>query len=90
MNMNWRDNAACVGQDISMFFDENPKTMRQSSMEAKKFCDSCKVRKACFDFAVDNNVFVGIYGGMSNKQRRFMKKASGEKLVPGRKTGWNK
>jgi WhiB family redox-sensing transcriptional regulator len=64
--------------------------MRASTIEAKKFCDSCRVRKQCLDFAMENNIYVGIYGGFSNNQRRALKQEMGVKAVRGRKTGWNK
>lgn len=87
MDMNWRDDAACIGQSLELFFDDNPKTMRRTSLEAKQFCDSCRVRNDCLNYAIDNNIFVGIYGGLSNKQRRSIKRISGNRLKSGRKLG---
>jgi len=85
--MDWRDDAACIGESLEVFFDDNPKTMRASNKIAKQYCDSCRVREDCLNYALDNNVYVGIYGGLSNKQRRSIKKYSGNRLKPGGKVG---
>ena len=87
--MKWRENAACVGQSLDLFFNDDPKTIRRTSLEAKQFCDSCQVRNDCLNYAIDNNIFVGIYGGLSNNQRRSIKRNSSNKLTPGRKVGNN-
>ena len=78
MDMNWRDAAACIGASIDIFFiDEKGRGANAKLAEAKQYCDSCRVRENCLNYAMENNIYVGIYGGLSNKKRREMKRKNG-------------
>ena len=67
----WREFANCFGVPKEIFFDDNPKTMMKSAKIAAKFCDNCSVKQECLDYAIDNNISAGIFGGLSRKQRRI-------------------
>ncbi len=73
----WRDDAACVGTDTESFFPEKGGSTR----EAKRVCNNgCPVRKECLDFALRERNGVGrfgIYGGLSERERRQMYRAQG-------------
>jgi len=69
----WQDKANCKSAPQDIFFDENRSTAAKSAEIAKKYCNECIVKQECLDYALDNNVYVGIYGGLSNKQRRLIK-----------------
>ncbi|MFF3460360.1 WhiB family transcriptional regulator [Streptomyces sp. NPDC002730] len=38
--------------------------------EAKSICGSCPVKKACFDYALDNEIRHGMWGGLTEDERR--------------------
>lgn len=73
----WQDKANCKSAPQDIFFDENRSTAAKSAEIAKKYCNECVVREECLNYALDNNVYVGIYGGLSNKKRREMKRKNG-------------
>ena len=56
--------------DPEAFFPEKGGSTR----EAKKVCQSCHVRSECLDYALANDERFGIWGGMSERERRRLKK----------------
>lgn len=76
MSDDWKD-AACRGLATSLFFP----TTGESSSEAKAVCRGCPVRQKCIDFAVENGEKFGIWGGLSEKERR-RNRAQRERVVP--------
>lgn len=62
----WRELAACAGMDPALFFPE-----RGANTEpAKQVCARCPVIEECADFAIEHRERYGIWGGMSERQRR--------------------
>ena len=66
----WQDRALCAQTDPEAFFPEKGGSTR----EAKKVCSSCEVRAECLDFALANDERFGIWGGLSERERRKLKK----------------
>ena len=66
----WKDRALCAETDPEAFFPEKGGSTR----EAKKVCVSCDVRAECLDFALGNDERFGIWGGLSERERRRLKK----------------
>ena len=66
----WKDAALCAETDPEAFFPEKGGSTR----EAKKVCTSCEVRAECLDFALANDERFGIWGGLSERERRRLKK----------------
>ncbi len=62
----WQDHANCLGVDPDLFFPERG----DSTREAKAVCQGCTVRQQCLDYALDNAVKWGIWGGKSERERR--------------------
>jgi len=62
----WMDEAACQGHDTSIFFP----TRGADTAPAKAICATCTVRKECLGFALHNQIRSGIWGGMSERERR--------------------
>lgn len=66
--MSWRDQAACAGEDLSLFYGG-------TTVAAKALCASCEVRWECLDSALEIErppyVF-GIWGGILADERRVM------------------
>jgi WhiB family redox-sensing transcriptional regulator len=76
----WRKQANCLGVSLDTFFIES-KDMSKVAIkikEARKYCDNCAVQIECLNYAIDNSIKDGIYGGMAPKQRYRIKR--GRKL----------
>lgn len=67
---NWQDDANCLGVDPDLFFPERGASTR----EAKEVCRSCVVREQCLEFALQNGEKFGIWGGMSERERRRIRR----------------
>lgn len=72
--VDWRGDAACIGVDPMIFFPERGKTTRK----AKQICDGCPVKVECGEFAVTGDACSGVWGGMSETERREIRKKSRE------------
>ena len=66
----WQDQALCAQTDPEAFFPEKGGSTR----EAKKVCRSCDVRAECLEYALENDERFGIWGGMSERERRRLKR----------------
>jgi WhiB family redox-sensing transcriptional regulator len=67
----WIEDAACRGANPNRFFP----TTGESLDAAKALCASCSVRADCLTYALDNVVPYGIWGGLSERQRRPLRAA---------------
>ena len=65
----WRDRAACVGAEREVFFPTQGEDVRR----AKAVCAACPVRADCLDYAMRWDIRYGIWGGLSEKQRRRLR-----------------
>lgn len=67
----WGELAACQDEDPELFFpvsDFGPDA-RQTA-QAKAVCARCPVRAECLDYALDNGLDHGIFGGATADERR--------------------
>lgn len=69
--LSWQDQANCMGVDPDLFFPERGASTR----EAKEVCRGCVVRLDCLEYALDNAEKFGIWGGMSERERRRLRRA---------------
>jgi WhiB family redox-sensing transcriptional regulator len=60
-----------MGVDPELFFPERGSSTR----EAKEVCRGCVVRIECLEFAIANSEKFGIWGGMSERERRRVRRA---------------
>ena len=65
----WRLDALCAETDPEAFFPEKGGSTR----EAKRVCSGCTVRDECLEFALANDERFGIWGGLSERERRRLK-----------------
>lgn len=74
--MDWRSDAACRDQDPDLFFPigSTGPAVEQAD-EAKKVCMTCDVREQCLEFALASNQDAGIWGGLTEDERRTLKRA---------------
>jgi len=66
----WQDEANCLGVDPDLFFPERGASTR----EAKEVCRACAVRSECLEFALANGEKFGIWGGLSERERRRIRR----------------
>src|SRR5437899_1719194 len=67
----WQRKANCMGVDPDLFFPERGASTR----EAKEVCRGCVVREDCLEYALANGEKFGIWGGMSERERRRIRRA---------------
>ncbi len=67
---NWQERALCAQTDPEAFFPEKGGSTR----EAKRVCLACEVRSECLEYALANDERFGIWGGLSERERRRVKK----------------
>jgi WhiB family redox-sensing transcriptional regulator len=68
--LGWQERALCAQTDPEAFFPEKGGSTR----EAKKVCGSCEVRSECLDYALAHDERFGIWGGLSERERRKLKR----------------
>jgi WhiB family redox-sensing transcriptional regulator len=66
----WQEQALCAETDPEAFFPEKGGSTR----EAKKICTGCEVRSECLDYALANDERFGIWGGLSERERRRLRR----------------
>ena len=71
LDRDWQFRANCMGVDPELFFPERGSSTR----EAKEVCRGCVVREDCLDFAIANGEKFGIWGGMSERERRRVRRS---------------
>ncbi|MDQ3573426.1 MAG: WhiB family transcriptional regulator [Actinomycetota bacterium] len=67
----WQRQANCMGVDPDLFFPERGASTR----EAKEVCRGCVVREDCLEYALTNSEKFGIWGGLSERERRRIRRA---------------
>ena len=68
--LGWQEEALCAQTDPEAFFPEKGGSTR----EAKKVCLTCDVRQECLEYALAHDERFGIWGGLSERERRKLKK----------------
>lgn len=66
----WQERSLCAQTDPEAFFPEKGGSTR----EAKKICVGCEVRAECLEYALANDERFGIWGGLSERERRRLKR----------------
>ena len=69
----WLDDAACAGVPTEIFFPYYH--TRESTVEARNICKTCKVVKQCLQYAIDVPIDFGVWGGMLPNERRHYARA---------------
>ncbi len=69
--LEWRDLAACIGHDPSMFFPAGETGPAAEQIKyAKQVCATCEVSEDCLGYAIETNQSSGIWGGLTEDERR--------------------
>jgi WhiB family transcriptional regulator, redox-sensing transcriptional regulator len=69
----WQERALCAQTDPEAFFPEKGGSTR----EAKRICAGCEVRSECLEYALQHDERFGIWGGLSERERRRLKRRVG-------------
>lgn len=69
-DLSWQDEANCKGANADLFFPERGASTRS----AKAICRECEVRADCLEFAIVTGEKFGIWGGMSERERRRVRR----------------
>jgi WhiB family redox-sensing transcriptional regulator len=68
--VDWLERAACRESDLSQFFVRGSAQARP----AQKLCAGCEVQDACLDYALEHDIEFGVWGGMTERQRRALRR----------------
>lgn len=70
----WQFDAACRGEDASLFFAPSYFEKREEKAareaRAKVYCARCPVRRECLEYALKVREPHGIWGGLNELERR--------------------
>lgn len=67
----WRNRAACREQDPELFFPiGDGSAAHEQILQATAVCARCPVRQQCLDFALTTEQTAGIWGGLTEAERR--------------------
>jgi len=73
----WMD-AACVGEDPALFDTDltakYDRPMATRIKMGKKICETCDIKPDCLQYALDNNMSSGVWGGLSSSERNELKR----------------
>jgi WhiB family redox-sensing transcriptional regulator len=66
----WQDRAACFGVDPDLFFPIS----EEEAGPALAFCNACPIRQECLAWALKNGERYGVWGGLTEQQRRRLQR----------------
>jgi len=70
--LSWADFGSCTNADPDLFFPQPG----ADTAYARSICRSCTVRTQCLDYALESGQKHGIWGGMTESQRRRLRRRS--------------
>jgi WhiB family redox-sensing transcriptional regulator len=74
--MSWRHRAACRTEEPELFFPIGTTEPAQVQLaEAKSVCSGCPVVSQCLAWAMETGQASGVWGGMSEDERRDLRRA---------------
>lgn len=82
----WQKDAACRGEDLDLFFGpptgddrEYGPAKSEREAEAKWLCSLCPVRTECLESALANGERYGVWGGLTEDERKRELRNRGER-----------
>ena len=74
-NDDWRALSACRDTDPALFFPVGTTGIAVEQIaSAKAVCEACDVKEPCLRFALETNQDSGVWGGMSEEERRHVRR----------------
>lgn len=68
----WHERANCLGVDPNLFFTARGENAEM--VQAKAVCAGCAVRIECLEFALGHREKYGVWGGLSERERRRLRR----------------
>nr|WP_116708825.1 WhiB family transcriptional regulator [Actinomycetospora cinnamomea] len=68
-SVDWRHSARCRDEDPEALFVQGAQ-----QRDAREVCKACPVRTECLAHALDNRIRFGVWGGMTERERRALLK----------------
>lgn len=73
--MDWRLSSACKEADPDIFFPTGASTpLTKQIAQAKSICRDCPVSSECLQWALEDPLMDGIWGGTTHSERRAMRR----------------
>lgn len=79
------DNVEAIRNNVDQFFPDRGESVRPS----KQQCVGCTALSECLNFALDNNLKHGVWGGMSERQRRRIRRVPQARRSEAIEKTWN-
>lgn len=74
--MDWIERARCTSEDPELFFPVGTTGPAAVQIErAKSVCMQCSVRGDCLEWAMATGQEAGVWGGLSEEERRALRRA---------------
>jgi WhiB family redox-sensing transcriptional regulator len=71
----WRSRSACLDENPELFFPVGTTGPAVAQVdEAKSICGGCEVRSECLAWALEENQDHGVWGGLSEDERRSLRR----------------
>lgn len=68
----WMDKKNCAGKPTALFMPDKNGSMTAPRLKvAVAICNGCEVVEECLSYAIEKNIQIGVFGGLSTKQRRI-------------------
>ena len=61
----WMEQARCRDEDPALFFPHDGVGVERAQI----VCRSCPVQEACLEYALENRISQGVWGGASERER---------------------
>lgn len=68
--LGWTGRARCQGAAAELFFVRG---LREAG-PALRLCQRCEVRDPCLEYALANDIDHGVWGGLTERQRRSLQR----------------
>jgi WhiB family transcriptional regulator, redox-sensing transcriptional regulator len=72
--LHWVADAVCVQIDPEMFHPKKGEDSNHGKAVKRVFCQRCPVKSECLEHALDDPGLSGIWGGMTENERRRMRR----------------
>lgn len=84
----WRTDSVCRGMDPELFFSPDQFETKQEKDDreavAKSACSRCNVKAECLDYAIKAGERYGIWGGLTEQERRALVRRRSAEMRSGR------
>ena len=86
--MTWRKRAACLNEDPELFFPiGNTGPAFRQIEKAKAVCRRCEIVDTCLKWAIECGQEAGVWGGLSDDERRTLKRRKARARLLSRAVG---